>query len=252
MNTYLDVDVPEELCRHLFLSFVRRPIPLPSSVSLQVQNTSSYTFPFIKPKSLSIAPGDHKLSLKDVNFFPSSSNNQRSAFEQKTFFNRFSTFFVKGRNLAKKNAKNRFIVRCWNRPQKYACRNSINWSTESTLLKDEWGWFCLLLSAVHSGKRRKQFYKLFTWFYPLVAEKSGLKMTLSGPIYRTSTVKPLDNLVHTTFTEHTILRFAWFFLLLTLKGGVNRFNQIIHCSDIWARINDKRVESSRDYSNGNF
>ncbi|KAG7173384.1 Diacylglycerol kinase beta-like 1, partial [Homarus americanus] len=29
MNTFLEVDTPEELCRHLFLSFVKRPRPQP-------------------------------------------------------------------------------------------------------------------------------------------------------------------------------------------------------------------------------
>ncbi|OQV12577.1 Diacylglycerol kinase beta [Hypsibius exemplaris] len=54
MNTYLDVEVPEELNRHLFLSFVKRPIPFNSS------HPGSSSFPFSKPKSLSIT-GENKL-----------------------------------------------------------------------------------------------------------------------------------------------------------------------------------------------
>ncbi|XP_055351809.1 diacylglycerol kinase beta-like isoform X2 [Paramacrobiotus metropolitanus] len=70
MNTYLDIEVPEELCRHLFLSFVRRPMPvLPSQSSLQ---TPSYTFPFIKPKSLSITP-EQKL-IKEAYSLPAGSS----------------------------------------------------------------------------------------------------------------------------------------------------------------------------------
>ena len=48
--------------------------------------------------------------------------------------------------------------------------------------------FFLVFSVFHFRKRRKQPHKTFTWFYPSVAEKSGLKVTLSGPIYRISTV----------------------------------------------------------------
>ncbi|GAU88928.1 hypothetical protein RvY_01541 [Ramazzottius varieornatus] len=68
MQTYLDVEVPEELCRHLFLSFVRRPNlpPQPSSAP------TSYTFPFSKPKSQSISSADHNLVHKDLVWIPNS------------------------------------------------------------------------------------------------------------------------------------------------------------------------------------
>ena len=70
------------------------------------------------------------------------------------------------------------------------CRNSTNWSTqpsaEYTLLKNEWMVLFAFL-AIHFRKQRKQFYKMFTWFYPSVAEKRGLEMALSGPTYRSST-----------------------------------------------------------------